>query len=496
MVLTLLDVPAAVADSRVATGNANHAIDPNECNNLALIITNTTGIPMLAVTGTLYSTTMNVMITQPQSSFPDLAAFGKSTNAIAFGLSTLPGFGCGSNINLTLQLSTSSHGTFNVPLTLPTGEIASGPVRIDINTPAGIPDGFFVDSTTTVGGFSGPLEKVVVVLRITHPRDADLNIALISPDGVTVPLASALGGAGANYGTNCAPDSARTMFDDNAPAAITTVAAPFVGVFRPQGSLSAFNYGSANGTWTLHVADTVAGNFGTLQCWSLLLYPVACAGGGGFCGTCPAAINGAITGGDPVATGRIIPNAIASSGLAAKAFPGAAVGAFHYDAYNFTNSTSADVCVSVGLVSPFDVETCVYAPAFNPANVALNYLADAGVSTGSAGTSTSFSFNCPAGSNFVVTVTEMVPGAGVPNYTLVVSGLECPPPTLAIKAVAINSVRVDWPTYANGYRLAATPSLAPTNWLDVPNEPVVNAGSFAVTNSTTISNRFYRLHQP
>jgi len=57
-------------------------------------------------------------------------------------------------------------------------------------------------------------------------------------------------------------------------------------------------------------------------------------------------------------------------------------------------------------------------------------------------------------------------------------------------------VRVDWPTYAVGYKLAATPSLAPTNWTEVPNEPVVSNGRFAVTNNPSGGSKFYRLHQP
>ncbi len=496
VVLTLVDVPATATGSSVTAGNGNHAIDLNECNNLSIVITNITGAPIIGVTGTLYTTTMNVMITQPQSPFADVPTSGKGTNTIAFGLSTLTGFPCGTNISLVLTLATASHGTFNVPLTLPTGEAAASPVRFDNSTVVPVPDGFFAESTNNVSSFNSPLKKVGVMLWLTHPRDADLDISLISPTGVSVTLASALGGAGSNYGTNCAPDSARTTFDDFAPGSITAAGAPFVGVFRPQNNLAAFNNGAANGAWRLHVADTVPGNFGSIQCWSLLLYPTACVDGGSYCGTCPGAITGAITGGDLAVAGRIFLNGSASSCLAAKAYPGATAGAFHADTYNFTNTTGSDACISVGLISAFDVEAGAYLTAFNPAAIGANYLADAGTSTTAAGGSTSFSFNCPAGSNFVVTVTEMVPGAGVPSYTLLVSGLTCPPPALAISSVATNAVRVDWPSYAGGYKLAATLSLAPTNWIDVPNEPVISGGRFAVTNSTAATNKYYRLHKP
>src|SRR5262249_6709739 len=55
---------------------------------------------------------------------------------------------------------------------------------------------------------------------------------------------------------------------------ITSATAPFVGTFTPQGSLSIFNgmYGTqANGLWTLHVIDDVAGNTGQVVNWALMI---------------------------------------------------------------------------------------------------------------------------------------------------------------------------------------------------------------------------------
>jgi hypothetical protein len=77
------------------------------------------------------------------------------------------------------------------------------------------------------------------------------------------------------------------------------------------------------------------------------------------------------------------------------------------------------------------------------------------------------------------------------------SGLPCPPPTLNIQPVTTSQARLYWPTWAGGYLLEATPSLAPTNWVSVTNEPIVSALKFNVTNSiVTHTNRFYRLRQP
>lgn len=496
VVLTLVGLPGAVAGSSVTSGNGNHAIDANECNNLNLVIANLTGIPMTGVTGTLYSTTLNVMITQPESAYPNVAASGTSTNTTPFQISTLPGFICGSDIHLVLAMTTASHSSFSVPVLLHTGEAAAGGLRYDVNIITSIPDTVPVESTNNVVGFTGPLEKVAVAFWLQEPVDTNLDISLISPDGTTVVLVSDTG-MGPDFGTNCSPDSGRTTFDDAAPASITAAFPPFTGIFRPQGSLASFNNGVANGNWRLHIKNNHLGSIGMLRCWSLFLYPLACAGGGGFCGTCPPAINGSITGGDPVATGRIITNSIPSSCVTSKIYPGTLAGSYHFDIYNFTNNSGADACITVGLTSINDVESCAYLPAFNPANVAINYAGDAGASTGGAAGSTSFSFDVPAGSNFLVTITEMVAGAGVPNYTLLVSGLLCPPPSLHIQPVTTNQARLFWPSSAGGYSLKSKTDLVSGSWNAVTNEPIINSGSYNVTNNTILPvNRFYHLEKP
>jgi hypothetical protein len=47
-----------------------------------------------------------------------------------------------------------------------------------------------------------------------------------------------------------------------------------------------------------------------------------------------------------------------------------------------------------------------------------------------------------------------------------------------------------------GFNLEASPSLAPTTWATVTNEPIVSAGLYNVTNSSPPTNRFYGLHKP
>jgi autotransporter-associated beta strand protein len=494
-VLTLTSIPGAVAGSVVTAGNGTHAIDPNDCNNLALAITNTSASAMTGVNATLSTTTPGVIITQPYSPYPNIPASGKGTNLAPFQISTLPGFVCGTTINLQLSVN-SSLGSFTMSSVLASGEVAA-PNRYDVTGNVAIPDIGTVESTNVVAGFVGPLQKVTVSLYITHPFDGDLtNLTLISPDGTSVLLSAANGGGGANYGSAISPDGSRTTFDDAAGTAITAGTAPFVGTFRPHSPLSAFNFnGAPNGNWRLRISDGFGGSVGTLRAWSLFLSGTACATGSGACDYCLTSISGMVTNTDPVQTGRINRFAVVSSCGSPKPWPGNFDALPHfYDIYSFTNTTAADACVTL-LITTSDTFThaVMYLNAFDPSNISSNYLAD----SGSSGVSQSSSASIPPGAKFFVVVHAVASGAGSAPYNLQLSGLPCPPPTLTVQKVTPSTARLSWPSWAGGYLLEATPSLSAINWTGITNEPIVTALKYNVTNGTvTPTNRFYRLKKP
>ena len=118
-------------------------------------------------------------------------------------------------------------------------------------------------ATITVAGLPRAISDLDVRVSITHPRDADLVLQLIAPDGTVVNLASNRGGGGANY-TN-------TTFDSQAAASISAGSPPFTGSFRPQGSLNVLNGLNPNGVWTLRVTDAAVGNAGTLTDFTLTI---------------------------------------------------------------------------------------------------------------------------------------------------------------------------------------------------------------------------------
>jgi hypothetical protein len=107
-----------------------------------------------------------------------------------------------------------------------------------------------------------------------------------------------------------------------------------------------------------------------------------------------------------------------------KAFPGTSTPGNHqYDAYSFqTCPNSGPTCVTVTLSAANgpNLFSAAYLGAFNPANLAQNYIADAGGSN----TTISYSFNLPAGAQNFTVVVEDVPVGAASNspYTLSVAG--------------------------------------------------------------------------
>ena len=499
VVLTLTRVPASITSASVSAGNGSHTIDPDDCNSLNLVITNTSGNAINNVSATLSTTTEGVLITQPYSDYADVAAGGQATNDTPFQVSTLPTFACGTEIDLQLTVN-SSAGSFTTPFVLSTGGPAETPFRYDDNNSAALPLNGTLDSTNYVSDFVGfPLEKVTVSLWITNSNDADLtNISLIAPDGTSVLLSSANGGNGKSYGVAASPDSQRTTFDDAASKFIANGIAPFVGAFIPQTPLAAFAGDPLpNGPWHLHIAN--AGSTGTLQAWSLLLYPVGCADGGGSCDVCQPVISDAITAASAVQTNRWNRDEVVSSCGATKNWSGFGdIGtSFHYNAYTFTNTYGADACVTIELESTNDVMAATYLDSYDATTISNNFLGDAGISTAQAdGGVTTYSTEIPNGMKFVVVVNEVTQNSGTQPYMLTLSGLPCPPPTLNIQSIPTNQVHLYWPTWAGGYTLQASPLLSTPKWANVTNEPVTMANQFNVTNTLNPTNQFYRLQKP
>lgn len=89
----------------------NNIIEPNECNQLNVTLTNTGAGPATGVSAVLSTTTPNVTISQPNAAFADIPVGQSRTTLTPFQVSTAAGLTCLSNINLTLTLSYSGGGS-------------------------------------------------------------------------------------------------------------------------------------------------------------------------------------------------------------------------------------------------------------------------------------------------------------------------------------------------------------------------------------------------
>ena len=130
------------------------------------------------------------------------------------------------------------------------------------NTSVSIPNRSTITSTIEITD-SFSIQDINVILNISHKRDADLDVFLISPSGTRIELFTDVGGSGDNF-TN-------TELDDASDTSITDGNAPFTGVFLPEGDLSSLEAEAVNGTWMLEVTDDQQRQTGTLNSWSLVI---------------------------------------------------------------------------------------------------------------------------------------------------------------------------------------------------------------------------------
>lgn len=276
----------------ISGGNGNATIEVNECNSISISLTNLGSVAAQGINAVITSSTPGVVITQGNSAYPDLAPAASAVNSTAFTIATSTGYICGTNVQLTLTVTTSD-GTVVFNFVLPASSSVGAPVSFSNNTVTPIPDLATTNIPITVSGISSSIGKVTLSLYFTHTFDSDLSISLIGPDGTTVQLSANNGGSGDNYGSSCDPVTSRTTFDDAAATSITAGAAPFVGTFIPQQSLAAFNGKSGanvNGIWTLRIVDAAGGDLGSFNCVTINISEnLPCANDGPPI-TCPANI--------------------------------------------------------------------------------------------------------------------------------------------------------------------------------------------------------------
>ena len=492
--LTATNARLDLLTATITSGNG--LVDPGECNEVFLVLTNQSGGALSGVIATLDSRSPAIAVAQQTSAYPTFTANSTRTNTMAFRLSTLPGFVCGQRIELQLTV-TAGGATFSVPVTLPSGTLGA-PTSYGTTLPIPIPDLGTTNSTLNISTFPGSVSKVTVSFHITHTYAADLDIFLQSPSGKLISLVADRGGTGDNFGTSCSPTSARTTVDDSSRNLFGTAAAPFVGTFAPEEPLAGFVGETGNGAWKLIVTDDAASDTGTLNCWTLNLFASACTADSlSSCQPCTPTISGVLNAQSPTLSRRLVRDGNPSVCGETKLCPGEAVGllAYRYRTHTFTN-TGASGCVTVVLLDPCgnaSLLATAYSGGFNPSDLCAGYLADIGTNA----LSPAMSFYVPSNGVVTLMVNEILPGAGCGSYSLNVFGLPCPAPTLRIAPAPAGQMRLFWNAIGgSGYDLQTASVMAGATFTNAGVAPVYVNGTWNVTNSAAAAQRYFRLQKP
>ena len=93
----------ALASTSLPTGNGT--IEPNECNDLNVTLSNEGSAGATAINATLATSTAGITIAQAGSAYPNIAAAANGVNVTAFKISTAPSVACASIINLSQTIN-------------------------------------------------------------------------------------------------------------------------------------------------------------------------------------------------------------------------------------------------------------------------------------------------------------------------------------------------------------------------------------------------------
>jgi subtilisin-like proprotein convertase family protein len=264
---------SAPDDSAGGDGDGN--VEPGEAFTFSETLRNAGTAGATSINATLSESMPDFSITQPSSGFPSIGAGTTGTNSSAFGAALGGGATCGTDLQMSLGL-TSDQGSYTVPVTLPTG--GAGPATTRTSSPGvAIPDNDSGGVSTTLSvGTAGILKDVDVrINNLPHTWVGDLVMDLTSPDGTRVVLAEHPGGPD-NSGNNFT----NTIFDDEASTNISAGAPPYTGSFKPQNDqLSRFDGKQQQGTWTLRVRDLFASDTGAINDWGTVKRTAQCSSG-------------------------------------------------------------------------------------------------------------------------------------------------------------------------------------------------------------------------
>ena len=257
----------ATAITAESCAPANNAIDPGEMVTLNFGLANVGTANTTNLVATLQSGGGVSSPSGPQN-YGALVAMGAPvTRPFTFTASTT----CGQPITATFHLQDGANDLGNVTFSFQTGALGAAVMATYStgNISVAIPDVSTVEVPINITD-TGVISDVNAKVRLNHTYDGDLILELVGPDNTSVTLSNRHGGTDENYGSGASDCSGtHTVFDDSASTPIASGTAPYVGSFKPDSPLSAFNGKLITGTWKLRVTDAAAADVGTIYCVQL-----------------------------------------------------------------------------------------------------------------------------------------------------------------------------------------------------------------------------------
>jgi hypothetical protein len=138
--LTVTNLPLAFSIYRLAEGNGNQTVEPDECNLMFVSLRNRRDVTLVITNAVLHARTPGAAVTVADAVYPTLSGLAAGENLTPFQFRTEPTLTCGRPVEFELVLGVAGEGEFAVTFSAVAGQ---GP---DCDHPTGRCESCFVVS--------------------------------------------------------------------------------------------------------------------------------------------------------------------------------------------------------------------------------------------------------------------------------------------------------------------------------------------------------------
>lgn len=125
--LTVTNLAGGYAGYRLAEGNGNQTVEPDECNLLYVALWNQRGIPLVVTSAVLRATTSDALVTVASATYPTIDPDMTANNLTPFQFRTSPDLPCGMYVGFELVVGARNEGMFAIDFIVGGGSDCSHP---------------------------------------------------------------------------------------------------------------------------------------------------------------------------------------------------------------------------------------------------------------------------------------------------------------------------------------------------------------------------------